>query len=257
MSGPRKRLRVAGNPEQLTNRQHVFPAASIKRFADLKGLVSVRHLATNKLFKADPDEDDVFCASCVWDYRAESGYMLDIENQFQALAGEILAGRVVALNAEQSETVTKLWALWYWRAELRHAPELDRTVHGVRGEPVTNEQRDKIESLGAAFILSSGNKLPGRFLAGFHILKGIDECSHQLRGRRWGIVRAHAGEFLVPDSPGRLLAVPLTPEVGLHFESHDCIIPEPEVARANVCARGSAKCYYFARDFSVCPGIPD
>ncbi|HEY7392165.1 MAG TPA: hypothetical protein VH640_26845 [Bryobacteraceae bacterium] len=256
MSRPRKRLRVAGNPEQLTNCQHAFPRASVKRFADFKGLVSVRHLATNKQFKAAADED-VFCASCVWDYRAESGYMLDIENQFQALAGEILAGRVVALNAEQSETVTKFWALWYWRAKLRNAPELDRTVHGVRGEPLTNEQRDKIESVGATFILSSGNKLPGRFLAGFQILRGIDECSHQLWGRRWGIVRAHVGEFLVPDSPGRLLAVPLTPEVGLHFESHDCIIPESQVARANACARRSAKCYYFARDFSVCPGIAE
>ena len=256
MGRPRKRLRVTGNPEQLTNCQHVFPAASIKRFADLNGLVTVRHLGTKKQFKAKPDED-IFCASCVWDYHAESGYMLDIENQFLALAGEILASRVVGLNAEQSERVTKFWALWYWRAELRNAPEPDRTVHGVGGEPLTNEQRDKIESVGGAFVLSSGNRLPGRFLAGFQIFKGIDECSSQLQGGRWGIVRAKAGEFLVSDSPGRTLAVPLTPEIGLHFESRDCTIPEPEVARANACARESAKSYYFARDFSVCPGIND
>lgn len=130
LSRPGKRLRVTGNPEQLTNRQHGLQAASVERFADLNGLVSVRHLAANKQFKVKPD-DYIFCASCVWDYRAESGYMRDIERQFQALAGEVLANRVVSLNGAQSETVTRFWALWRWRAELRNAPEPDKTIHGA------------------------------------------------------------------------------------------------------------------------------
>lgn len=254
MKKSRKRLRVEGNPEQLTNRQHVFPAASIKRFADSTGLVAVAHCATKKQFKAPP-EADIFCAFCVWDYRAESGYMLDIENQFQALASEILTNKVVSLNAGQSQTVTRFWALWSLRAELRDSPEPDRPVQGIAGELLTNEQRDRLESLGLTFILSAGNALPGRFLAGIRIQKGIDERSHRLQGRRWGIVRAHVGEFLVPDVPANMVAVPLTPEIGLYFEHDDCLIPESEVARANLCVRGLATRYYFARDFSACPGI--
>lgn len=253
MSRVRSRLRAGGNPSQLTNRQHVFPTASIKRFANPRGVVRVRHAETGKQFNANPD-DDIFCASCAWDQRSETGYMLDVENQFQALAGEILAGKVVALNTEQSEAVTKFWALWHWRAELRSGPE-PVVIHGVVGEPLTNAQRDNIEAVGGAFVLSSGNKLPGRFPAGVRILTGIDECSRQLRGGRWGIVRTQAGEFMVPDSPSRTLVVPLAPEVGLHFESDDCIIPAHEVARANACARNSARCYCFAREFSMCPGL--
>jgi hypothetical protein len=245
-----------GNPEQLTNRQHVFPAASIKRFADANGLVSVAHCAATKQFKVKP-EDDIFCATCVWDYRAESGYMLHIENQFQALAGEILANSIMSLSAEQSQTVTRFWALWCLRAELRNAPELDRPVPGVAGEFLTSEQRDRVESLGSAFVLSSGNKLPGRFAAGIRIQIGVDEHSHALRGGRWGIVRAHVGEFLVPDSPANMTAVPLTPGIGLYFGSDDCVISESEVAKANVCARKLAKRYYFARNFSACPGNSD
>ena len=250
----RKRLREGGNPEQLTNRQHVFPAASIKRFADSSGLVSLAHCATKKQFKAKP-EDDVFCAFCVWDYRAESGYMLHIENQFQALAGEILTNKIVSLNADQSEIVTRFWALWSLRTELRDAPEPDRPVHRVAGELLTNRQRDGVESLGSSFVLRSGgsDKLPGRFSAGMLIQMGIDMRSHPLQGRRWGIVRARVGEFLVPDSPASVLAVPLTPEISLHFESENCLIPESEVAKANRCTRELAKHYYFARNFSACP----
>jgi hypothetical protein len=86
---------------------------------------------------------------------------------------------------------------------------------------------------------------------------GIDMRSRQLQGRRWGIVRAHVGEFLVPDSPANMnmIAVPLTPEIGLHFGQDNCLIPESEVARANARARAFAECYYFARDFSACSGI--
>jgi hypothetical protein len=251
-----KRLRVAGNPEQLTNRQHVFPTASIRRFADSSGLVSMAHCATKKQFKVKP-EDDIFCAFCVWDYRAESGYMVHIENQFQALADEILKNRIVSLNADQAQVVTRFWALWSLRAELRDAPEPDRSSRGIAGELLTNEQRDRIESLGVTFILSSGDKMPGRFIAGLRIQKGIDERSYQLQGRRWGIVRAQVGEFLVPDSPANMIAVPLTPEIGLYFEHDNCLIPESEVAKANLLARKLARHYYFARDLSACPGITE
>ena len=247
---------MAGNPEQLTNRQHVFPVASINRFGDSNGLVSVVHCATKKQFKVEP-EDDIFCAVCVWDYRAESGYMLDIENQFQAVAGDIIANRVASLDNVQSERISRFWALWSLRADIRDAPEPDRRVRGIAGEPWTNEQRDRLESLGGAFVISSGDKLPSRFTASILIQKGIDERSHQFKGRRWGIVRAETGEFLVPDSPGNMLTLPLTPELALYFEHDNCVIPEAEVTRANLCVRALTKRYYFARDLSACPGISD
>ena len=114
-------LRVNGNPNQLTNRQHVFPAASIQRFANLSGRVAVRHLGSNEPFGVLPT-DDIFCAICVWDYRAESGYLLGIENRFQTIANEIVRNPKVALTSDQNHSVTEFWALWAMRTQFRITP---------------------------------------------------------------------------------------------------------------------------------------
>ena len=69
-----------GNPYQLTVCQHTFPAASIARFADTTGCVEVYLIKQNKVVRLKPD-DKLFCAKRVWDQRAESGFMKEIEDR--------------------------------------------------------------------------------------------------------------------------------------------------------------------------------
>src|SRR5207302_8582442 len=73
-----------GNPHRLTIRQHTFPRASIARFANSDGRVSVRHIKSER-FRVKPDHD-LFCAMRVWDQRAEAGFHEKIEKPFQSLA---------------------------------------------------------------------------------------------------------------------------------------------------------------------------
>jgi hypothetical protein len=253
MAKRRSRLREHGNPLQLTNRQHVFPVASIKRFTNSDGVVSVRHFTSGKTFPAIPT-DDVFCAMCAWDYRAESGFMLAIENRFQTVAAQIEVNPSIVLTPDQHQAITEFWALWVLRAQFRSQPEGDRVFNGIAGENLNNQQRDVVESQSGTFVLGSTGAMPGRFVAGALIQKGIDEHTYNLRGQVWGVIRADEGEFIVPDEPKQFTAVPLAPMLLLCLNHDSCVISKSEVAKANTTFRQVSKRYYFARDISACPG---
>jgi hypothetical protein len=72
----------SGNPHELPVKQHVFPAASIARFTQGDGCVSVYLIKHKKEILVKPD-DQIFCARWVWDYRAEIGFMKQIEDKNQ------------------------------------------------------------------------------------------------------------------------------------------------------------------------------
>ena len=78
-----------GNPHGIVVNQHVFPRMSIDRFSNEDGVVQINNLAAEKVHFVKP-VDKLFCASRVWDQRAESGYMKSIEDEFQKLANRII-----------------------------------------------------------------------------------------------------------------------------------------------------------------------
>src|ERR1700730_17538642 len=86
-----------GNPNRLTIKQHVLPAASIARFADAKGGVWVHDLIRGKR-RVTHRNDVIFCAQRAWDQRSESGFMKRIEDAFQSLAEMIIAGIVAKIS---------------------------------------------------------------------------------------------------------------------------------------------------------------
>lgn len=79
------------NRHLLTVSQHVLPLASIARFADAEGRVSLHDLARRKVRLAKPN-DNIFCAMRAWDQQAERGYMKRIEDEFQHLASKVIEG---------------------------------------------------------------------------------------------------------------------------------------------------------------------
>jgi hypothetical protein len=59
----------------------------------------------------------------------------------------------------------------------------------------------------------------------------IDQFETCSRGHYCGIVAAGEGEFLLPDTFGKLAAVPLTPTIGLFCDSDNMELSMPEVAK--------------------------
>jgi len=239
-----------GNPHQLTINQHVYPARSIERFADTAGTVEVWLRRNSKTFRASPD-NPLFCARRTWDQRAESGYMKAIEDEFQILADRIANGGAM-LTTDESLAASRFFILWQLRAQQKHNPIGDAPVTGVAPDPLTKDQRERLERLGATFM-NPDQTLSGRSVSGFHIFREIDLRLTQLTNARWGVVTAHQGEFLLPESFGYCCQIPIAPNRCLVYGNADTIIPECAVAKANRVAVALGTDYLVARNLAKCP----
>src|SRR5438477_3646273 len=100
------RLRIFG---------HVFPKASIDRFADPDRVVWLRDLLRSTTRRVRSN-DKIFCARRAWDHRTEARYMKTIEDQFQALAEDIITNSQKAISIAAKEVINEFYALWCMRA---------------------------------------------------------------------------------------------------------------------------------------------
>jgi hypothetical protein len=239
-----------GNPHQLTIHQHVYPTRSIERFADEAGTVEVCLRRNNKTFRASPD-NPLFCARRTWDQRAESGYMKAIEDEFQVLADRIANGGGL-LTAEESLAASRFFILWQVRAEQRRQPMADAEIRGIVPDPLSKDQREQYEKQGVMFM-NPDQTLSGTSVSGFHIFREIDRRLTRLTSARWGVVTAHQGEFLLPESFGYCCQIPITPSRCLVYGHMDMLIPKCEVAKANRVAVALETDYLIARNLADCP----
>lgn len=93
--------------------------------------------------------------------------------------------------------------------------------------------------------------MPGRFVTGVQIQINIFKFEKDFRDAVWGVATAVAGEFLLPDTFGRLAAVPLSPRLLLVGNSEDAELSDVGVRKVNRLALESARDYYIARDFAA------
>ena len=152
-----------GNPHGLTVKQHCFPRRSIERFANPEGIVNVWLNDQAKSIPVRP-EDRIFCAHWVWDQRAESGFMREVEGAYQALAEEIAQGRVVRrLRPEENDVVTEMYSLWWIRSKWRFRPLDDQPLKGVIGlqHEFSRDERERLEKSGVS-VVRPDLKLEGR-----------------------------------------------------------------------------------------------
>jgi hypothetical protein len=238
------------NLHKLTVRQHVFPSASIARFCNSDGGVSLCDKVLNTIRPATPD-DVVFCAKRAWDQRAESGYMKSIEDEFQVLALKIIEGSIAKVGEVEKHIVNYFYALWYMRARYRNLSVKEIHSNGVEGSKLTQNEEEILEKNHVAYT-RLGGKIPARTVNGLRLQALIDGYANDLLSTQWGIIRAEKGEFIVPDRPEHTI-VPLTPILCLVSPSMNGTIVKNNVAEINkAIVKGSGE-YYFSRDFSSCP----
>lgn len=243
-----------GNPHSLTLNGHVFPAASLFRFADGGG-VWVKRFGWHEPKKLSPG-NPIFCGHRAWDQRSETGQMLRIEERFQALANRIVGG-YGALSEAECNAVTEFYALWRHRAIERQARQPDITFgRGAPADNLTHDQRECVEKNG--YIVFNGRgALPGRMAAGIRIQMGIRRVALELHGAQWGVGVAREGEFVVPDHFGWAPIVPVSPSICLFAAMGDHTVLLDGVRDINrVAARmafSTSNGYVIARDFSKCP----
>lgn len=239
-----------GNPHQLTVNEHVWPWKGIARFANADGVVSLFDKKRQQLRMAKPN-DDIFCAKRVWDQRAEGGYMKGIEDAFQELASQIIAGTVTTIDAGHKEKVDAFCALWKMRADYRAAQDAEISFKGVTGADWTKDEEERFEKAGTSFF-RKGGKMPARMLYGIRIQFGIDAYVRELSGTQWGIIRALDGHFVVQDYPTHAI-IPITPTLCLSSGGQTGTITRQNLAEINCGIRLASVAYFFAQDLAQCP----
>ena len=242
-----------GNPHGLPIRQHVFPRTSIVRFADNNGLVDLHRLATGQRRKAAPS-DDMFCAMRAWDTRAESGYMKQIEDQFQELASRIIEKSATKIEGIEKHKVDQFFSLWKMRAIFRAKEVAEVQLNGITGERFTKDQEEVFEKMGVLFV-REGGVMSAHRVHGMQIQTGIMQETSALSSIRWGIVRAQGGQFVVSDLPTTTF-IPLEPTLCLCGTAENVIehgiILKNNVIDINRHLIANGKEYYFANDLQQC-----
>jgi len=242
-----------GNPHELSKRQHVFPRRSIERFCD-NGRVDLIDVVREKRRSARPT-DPAFCADRVWNHGAETGFMKEIEDAFQALASSVIASPELLLSAEQIAVINDFYGLWRSRAERRYLPTQRIGATGTLGTRVQYSQDDleRLEKHNIIGVAPDGSFAMRDFM-GSVIQLAIDDYNELLGREPWGIIQAEEGEFCVPDKPMKTV-IPISPNVSLVRGAPNQIAQRSEVARINLAVADEAREYCFARNLVNCPGL--
>jgi hypothetical protein len=240
-----------GNERRLTIEQHVFPEASIKRFAGPDGRVAFVAFRHGKSWRETPGHVN-FCARRAWDQWAEAGFMQEIENRFQAVAERLIADPGGALSAEDDEAASRFFALWCCRAHYRYDPDDDVSLGHAEGQARTKDREEWLESHGIGFFRPGS--LPARQLYSLRIQRDTDDLTKDLLARRWGILMLEEEGLIVPDvpNPARRCCIPLTPGLCLAWGRESGMVSGADARRLNQELREGCQDYYFCR---TAPGL--
>ncbi|WP_437880867.1 hypothetical protein [Pseudomonas sp. LRF_L74] len=239
-------------PPRFTLKQHVFPAASIKRFESETG-VRVFSKNLGKSFSANRN-NPIFIVRRVWDERTETVIGKQIEDKFQGLARSIISGSTTVIGHFEKTVVEDFYSLWCVRHDFKVQGLPDISMNGISGTDLNEEQEAVLESKGVIFARPDGI-MPGRFMAGIRVVRSQDIFRQSVRGLNWGVLRSAEGEFIAPDCYSTLMIVPVTPQIILAAGQENSFLTYSELAIMNRCAIKESHDYYYARDFGVCPVI--
>jgi hypothetical protein len=240
---------LPGNPHSLPINQHIFPAKSIKRFAEPDGKVGVRLLAAN-VTKRLPSDASIFCLKRAWDYRTENFFTKRIEDAFQTLADQIVACPDYRFSAKEQHDIRLFLALWHFRAHF--APPAELKLRGVLdGNAYTKEQEEKLEKSGYSFFREDGT-VPPQQIAGPVMRVRMGQFLRVNKDLNWGIVQSENDEFLVPDIPSYGV-IPVLPTLCLYPNTQNAFVSDTTVAHLNGRALRGSDRYVFANDLLRCP----
>ena len=240
-----------GNPHQLTVNQHCFPSSCIERFCNHSGTVEVKLKSSKTSFGALPS-NKVFCAKRAWDQRAESGYMLSIENEYRDFANQIIGSDLNVVAAKDNSIVSAMYCLWSLRESMRDAEIDEGPIPGVVGLSV-EYSKDDMEFLEKNHIgsIRPDFSFPARHITGALIQLRLNRCLRDLKGTKWHLIYSSDVEFAVPDSSLNRMILPLTPSLCFYHEYERTTLDGVTDVRAfnRISVQESSR-YSFARDFS-------
>lgn len=237
---------IKKNPRQLTIEQHFHTAHAISMFYDTDEKVEVKLLASEKLVKRHK-RAKIFCTKRTWDQRAETGYMVSIENAFHE---EI--DNIKDFSSRNHEVISRYCLLWRLRHEYHLSNPQDIVLNSISGSGLTKEQEEILESKNASFV-RDGGLVASRFASGLQIQISLDRDWHTCRDFKWGLIEAEEGEFIVADGYGDFALIPITPKLAFWAGEHDQKITKQQLAEVNKESIVRAKEYYFARKLSESP----
>jgi hypothetical protein len=241
-----------GNPHQLTVSQHTFPAGSISWFTCDDGRVEVYLIDQKKIIRLKPD-NQLFCAKRVWDQRAESGFMKEIEDKYQTLAEHVILGNITTLDVGNTKIVTDMFAIWNIREHNRSSHVKDQKIEGLNvSRHFTKDEQELLEKNHIG-VIRQDLTISGRHIAGLHIQLSLLKVRKQMQDAHWGILRASEGQFIVPDDFSNAEVLPLSPSICFFSQREDSVIKKEEVREINQLAIKSSKKYYFANVLNECP----
>jgi len=178
--------------------------------------------------------------------------MKSIEDPFQDLAKNIIAGRVLTIDDQEKRIVNEFFALWYMRSRYRSLDAQEIQANGVTGTNLTQDMEEKLEKHGTMFA-RPGGKFLARQMNGIMLqIWTYRYAGDALPVTQWGIIYAEDGEFIVPDVPLHTI-ISLTPTLCLASPAPDGTIIRQNVADINRKVMEASQAYFFARDFSACP----
>lgn len=236
----------AGNPHQLTVNQHCFPASAIARFCDTSGQVQVT-LKEGHSFRADPS-NKVFCAKRAWDQRAESGYMLSIENEYRDYAESVIASGSLSVSQSGSAVVSAMYSLWCLRESMRDAEIEEYPIPGVV-ELAVEYSKDDMELLEKAHISTfrPDFTIPARHTVSGLIQIRLNRALRSFRGTEWRLAHAESG-FVVPDSSLDRMILPLSPSLCFyHTQEQTMIHGVEDITAFNATSIERCLRYHFSR----------
>ena len=238
----------SGNPHRLTINQHVFPKASIARFAQDDGLVAICLLEQQRTVRLPP-QDPVFCARRAWNQTTEHGLMKQLEDAFQRVAKRVLERTtILPLNPSENGMVSQFYALVRLRADAKRKPQTDIKIKAVLpGETLSTNEEELLEKNG--YIFTRGTSMPSRHMESIRIQVLLSRLCPP--DTVWAPIYSRAIEFLVPDSFREIGIVPVSPQLCLVANSKGGEVLPANAISINRLAIDKASKYYFARDLSL------
>ena len=240
-----------GNPHELTINQHCLPARSIERFTNSSECVEVFLKDEEKQFPVKPS-NKIFCAMRAWDQKAESGFMKDIEDRYQALADRVIQQEILILDKREELLISKMFALWntrwHWDFYSDQTKHIELTSI-LSGDTLSIDQEEGLEKAGITTMRSHSDNvtIPIRLLTGIGIKANIHQAMSHLTDANWEIITCTEGEFVVPDTANVFRYLPLTPHFCFFSQSRDQKLNPKQINQELI---KGAKRFYFARDLS-------
>lgn len=245
-----------GNPHKLTVNQHIIPKASIKRFSREDGSVDIYITKDKNKIRFKP-ENSFFCAMRVWNQNAESGYMKDIEDQYQKLIVNLVKRPSRDITTNENRVISEMFALWNcrWNIDRQPLPQIKyKNVKALAFNP-NKEERERLEKVGISPIYEENNEftIAKRDILAPIIRLNIIRVVEELEGSNWKLVESAHGQFIFPDNAKNIDYMPVTPKFCLiHCAAYNQIYYKDLTALNNNSISNSVK-YFFANDLKNCP----